>query len=104
PQRKRRNDPGNPEICNVWKQHHYFNPDRVDTIARDCRSAALGCVDCKGILADGINRYFAQFRERRAELARHPATIDDILADGATRARAIAIQTMAEVRQRMGLR
>jgi len=104
PQRKRRNDPGRPEICNVWKLHHHFNPDRVDSIAGDCRTAALGCVDCKGLLADGINRYFAPFRERRAELARHPATIDEILADGATRARAIAAQTMAEVRQRMGLR
>ena len=104
PQRKRRNDPGRPEICNVWKLHHHFNPDRVDSIAGDCRTAALGCVDCKGLLADGINRYFASFREHRAELARHPATIDEILADGATRARAIAAQTMAEVRQRMGLR
>jgi len=104
PQRKRRNDPGNPEICNVWKLHHHFNPDRVDDVARDCRTAALGCVDCKGLLADGINRYFAQFRERRAELARHPAAVDEILTDGARRARAIATQTMTEVRQRMGLR
>ena len=104
PQRQRRNDPGRPEICNVWKLHHHFNPDRVDGIAADCRTAALGCVDCKGLLADGINRYFAQFRERRAELARHPAAVDEILTDGARRARTIATQTMTEVRQRMGLR
>ncbi|MBI4307655.1 MAG: tryptophan--tRNA ligase [Chloroflexi bacterium] len=104
PQRIRRVDPGHPEVCNVWKLHHHFNPERVEQIARDCRAAAIGCVECKGILADGINRYFAEFRERRADFARNPAAVDEVLAEGARRAGVIARKTIDEVRQRMGLR
>jgi tryptophanyl-tRNA synthetase len=103
PQRIRRTDPGRPEICNVFTLHRTFSPDEVPMIDRECRSAGLGCVDCKKLLAKNLNAYFAPFRERRAELAKDPAYIWDVLADGAQRARAIAAQTIAEVKDAIGL-
>jgi Tryptophanyl-tRNA synthetase len=69
----------------------------------ECRRAGIGCVDCKKLLANNMNHYFEPFREKRAELSRHPEQIWDILDDGANRARAIASQTMQEVRAAIGL-
>ena len=103
PQRQRRTDPGRPEVCNVFTLHKTFSPNRVAEIDRRCRTADIGCVDCKGILADNINAYFAEFRDRRRKLAEDPKRIQDILADGASRARTIASATVKEVEQRMGL-
>jgi tryptophanyl-tRNA synthetase len=102
-QRIRRTDPGRPEVCNVFTLHKTFSPDEVPMIDRECRSAGLGCVECKKILARNINAYFAPLRERRAELAKDPAYVWDVLADGAKRARAIAAETMGEVRDAIGL-
>jgi tryptophanyl-tRNA synthetase len=104
PQRIRRTDPGRPEVCNVFSLHKFFTPERVAEIDRRCRAADIGCVECKGILADSINRDLAPFRGRRAELAARPGYVDEVLADGARRARAIARQTIGEVREKMGLR
>ena len=75
----------------------------TEDIARQCRGAGIGCVSCKKLLAEGINTALAPFRERRAELSAQPQYIADVLADGAERARAIARETMREVRQNMGL-
>jgi len=102
-QRVRRTDPGRPEVCNVFTLHKTFSPDDVPTIERDCRSAALGCVDCKKLLARHINAHLAGLRERRASLAKDPAYVWDVLADGARRARVIASETIAEVKQAIGL-
>jgi tryptophanyl-tRNA synthetase len=66
-------------------------------------AAEIGCVECKGILAEGINRSFAPFRERRRELAARPSHVKEVLAEGARRARALAMPTIEEVKQRMGL-
>jgi tryptophanyl-tRNA synthetase len=104
PQRTHRHIPGRPEVCNVFTLHHTFTPAaEVDQIERDCRSAALGCVDCKRRLAAGINSELAPFRERRQALARDPSRVWDVLADGARRASQIATRTMAEVRDAVGL-
>ncbi|UCC63480.1 MAG: tryptophan--tRNA ligase, partial [Anaerolineae bacterium] len=103
PQRKYRSDPGRPEVCNVFTLHGHFSPNEVDQIEVDCRSAGIGCVDCKKIFARNLSAYFEPFRERRAEYARDPDYVWDVLADGARRAQAIAGQTMAEVREAVGL-
>ena len=103
PARRYRNDPGHPEICNVYRLHGYFNPLQLDSIADRCRSAEIGCVDCKMLLAQGINSALEPFRERRATLATKPQYVADVLADGAQRAQAIARETIREVKQKMGL-
>ena len=104
PQRQRRTDPGNPDICNVFAMHKIFSDaEWVDKVNVECRRAGIGCVDDKRRLAESMNAYLAPFRERRAELDKHPDDIWDILHDGAKRARAIAEQTMEEVRQAIGL-
>ena len=104
PQRVRKNDPGRPEVCNVYSLHRHFSAAGVvEDVAVQCRGATRGCVDCKRILADSISSAFAPMRERAAELRAHPERIRDILEDGAARARTIARETMAVVRARMGL-
>ncbi len=103
PARRYRSDPGHPEICNIYRLHKYFNSSQSDDIAEQCRSAKIGCVDCKKLLAQRINSALEPFRERRAALATKPQHIAEILADGAQRAQAIAQETLREVKQRMGL-
>jgi tryptophanyl-tRNA synthetase len=103
PARRYRTDPGHPEICNIYSLHRYFNPLRLEEIATQCRSAKIGCVDCKTLLAQEINRTLEPFREQRAALAAKPQYIADVLTDGARRASVIARETIKEVKQRMGL-
>jgi tryptophanyl-tRNA synthetase len=104
PQRVRRDDPGRPEVCNVFTLHRFFaEEETLEDIAAQCRGATRGCVDCKRILSDNIVRAFEPFRERAAEYHANPGLVRDILQDGADRARAIAKETMVEVRERMGL-
>jgi tryptophanyl-tRNA synthetase len=103
PARRYRSDPGHPEICNIYRLHGYFNPFRLDEIADQCRTAKIGCVECKTLLAQEINFTLKPFRERQATLVGNPQYIADILADGAERARVIARETLREVKQRMGL-
>jgi len=103
PARRYRSDTGHPEICNIYRLHGYFNPDKLADIATRCRAAKIGCVDCKVLLAEGINASFQPFRERRAALAARPDYIRDVLDDGARRAKAIASETLGEVKEKMGL-
>ncbi|MFC2002268.1 tryptophan--tRNA ligase [Chloroflexota bacterium] len=103
PARRYRNDPGHPEVCNVYSLHKYFNPLQLDNIAIECRSAKIGCVDCKVLLAEGINTSFQHFREQRSALAAKPRYVTEVLTDGAERATVIAKETIKEVKQRMGL-
>ncbi|MCL0065375.1 tryptophan--tRNA ligase [Dehalococcoidia bacterium] len=101
PARRYRSDPGNPAVCNVYTLHNFYNPDQRDLISEQCRSAAIGCVDCKKLLAQGINRALEPFRDRRAAI-----TIDyveEVLADGAGRAGVIAKETLREVKEKMCL-
>ena len=104
PNRKLRSDPGNPDICNVFTMHKMFSsPEEVAMVNTECRRAGIGCVDCKKLLSKNMNTYFEPFRERRAEMAKHPDDIFAILEDGSKRAHIIAAQTMAEVRDAIGM-
>jgi len=105
PQRLRRSDPGRPEICNIFTMHRGFSTaDVVERVGRECRVAGIGCADCKGLLADAIDARLGPVRERAAELRAHPQRVLQALDAGAERCRAIARETMREVRDRMGLR
>jgi len=103
PARRYRNDPGHPEICNIYKLDEYFNPLEQEKFAEQCRRAEIGCVEHKTILAQQINVALQPFREQRAELAAKSQHVPDVLADGAQRASVIARETIKEVKQRMGL-
>jgi tryptophanyl-tRNA synthetase len=103
PQRTHRNVPGRPSVCNVYSLHKVFNPGDVDTVYQECTSARRGCVDCKGQLADGINRYLEPFREKRREYEAQPGYVTEVLSEAAKKARVIARDTMAEVSEKMGL-
>jgi tryptophanyl-tRNA synthetase len=103
PARRYRSDPGHPEVCNVFTLHGFFSAAEVDQIEADCRSAAIGCVDCKKKFARNLSDYFAPFRERRAQYAADPNYVWDVLADGARRAGAIASEVIGEVKDAVGL-
>jgi tryptophanyl-tRNA synthetase len=103
PQRQRLSDPGNPDVCNVYTLHKIFSPeDEVKAINKDCRVADIGCVDCKRKFAANLNKDLEPFRAKRKELESDPDHIRDILLDGAKRAKVIASETMAEVREAIG--
>jgi tryptophanyl-tRNA synthetase len=104
PQRVRRSDPGDPDVCNVFTFHKTFSsPEEVQYVNVECRRAGIGCVDCKKILAKNLNACLQPFRDRRAALDLHPDEVWMVLEDGARRARVIAEQTMTEVRAAVGL-
>jgi tryptophanyl-tRNA synthetase len=104
PQRVRRDDPGNPDICNVFSMHKIFSSaDELDMINAECRRAGIGCVDCKQLFAKNLNAHLEPFRQRRSALESKPDHVWDVLRDGAQRAREIAAQTMQEVREAVGL-
>jgi tryptophanyl-tRNA synthetase len=98
-----RTDPGRPEVCNVCQLQPAFGED-FESLWDGERTARTGCVDMKKLLAGRIVAHYAEARERYADLMDHPERVDEILAAGAERIRPIAEATMAEVRQKMGLR
>jgi tryptophanyl-tRNA synthetase len=102
-QRIRRTDPGRPEVCNVCRLQPFFGDDYEDLWDGE-RTARTGCVDMKKVLAERIIRHYAPARERYAELMAHPAEVDGILEAGADRLAPLAAATMAQVREKMGLR
>ena len=102
-QRIKRTDPGRPEVCNVCQLQPFFGDDYEDLWEGE-RTARTGCVDMKKLLAERIVRHYAPARERYAELMAHPAEIDGILDAGADRVAPVAAATMAEVKEKMGLR
>ncbi len=105
PQKLRKGDPGRPEICPVYMLHQLYTPVAdVEIIERTCKSGELGCVADKKHLADSINKALEPIRARRRELEKHPAFVNDVLEDGAKRARVRAQETMAIVREKMHLR
>ncbi|MEW6567622.1 MAG: tryptophan--tRNA ligase [Chloroflexota bacterium] len=104
PARVRRSDPGNPDVCNVFSMHKVFSsPDEVVMVNRECRTAGLGCVECKQLFARNLNAHLEPFRARRAELAREPDYVWDVLGEGAARAQVMARETMGQVRRAVGL-
>jgi len=100
PARKRRSDPGNPDICPVFDLHKIFTPpaDR-EWAATGCRTAGIGCLDCKAKLLEHLLPPLATIRERRQQFAEKPEDIVDILREGSKRAREVAKTTMEDVRR-----
>ncbi|MDQ2832174.1 MAG: tryptophan--tRNA ligase [Acidobacteriota bacterium] len=105
PARVRRTDPGNPEVCPVGDLHKVFSPDSTRLkVWEGCTTAGIGCIECKGWLADNVVALLAPMRERRRYFEAHPKEVDAILDDGSSRAAARAEQTMTAVRDAVGLR
>jgi len=100
PQRARRTDPGDPEICNVFSFHKILSPtEAVDEIAHGCRSAGIGCVECKKRLISRIITFLAPFQRKREYFLDHFKEVEEIIETGTIKARSIARETMNEVRE-----
>lgn len=104
PARLRKSDPGNPDVCNLFPYHVLLSSAEEQAMIRQgCTGATLGCVDCKKIFLKNLEAFLTPLQERRSVLDANPAQVDEILAHGNERARAFARQTMALVREKMGL-
>ncbi len=104
PARKRRHDPGHPEICPIYYLHRaYSPPERVEMVDRECRSAGIGCVDCKKLLLESLLPALEKHRAARAELDRNPARVDELVQLGTEKARKVAEETMVRVRDAVKL-
>jgi tryptophanyl-tRNA synthetase len=104
PRRARRHDPGEPADCPAYTLHRvYCTPEELATTAAGCRTAAIGCLECKQVMIARLEAELAPARERRAALAARPDEVRDVLATGTRRARAVACATMDAVRERVGM-
>lgn len=103
PEKIRRNDPGHPDICNVFAYHQKFNSDEVPQIKEDCMSGVLGCVDCKKNCATRIAKFFERHREKREYYLNHINEVEDIIETGNKKARTVAQATMADVHAAMNM-
>jgi tryptophanyl-tRNA synthetase len=104
PARVRRSDPGNPDVCPVFDLHKVFSSAETQQKSREgCTTAGIGCIECKGWLADAMVAELAPIQERRRTYESNPKLVKEILTAGAVRATARAEQTMVEVRAAMGL-
>ena len=104
PQRMRKSDPGNPEICNVFDFHRLYSPpELVAEVDRRCRTADIGCVECKKRMAASLNAFLEPIRERRRYYQDHPEQVEEIITAGSDAARLSARRTMEEVRKAMKL-
>ena len=102
PARKRRQDPGNPEVCGIFYLHKVHSPDEtVAWVDQNCRTAGIGCVDCKRKLLEGLLPVQERMRARREALLARPKDLDDIVQLGTRKAREVAQKTMSEVRRAM---
>jgi tryptophanyl-tRNA synthetase len=104
PKRQRRTDPGTPEVCNIYHLHKAFSPpETVEHVAVQCRTAGWGCIDCKKVLHENMERELVPIRARAREVSSDSRKLVDILAKGAEHARDVARNTMREVKHKMGL-
>jgi tryptophanyl-tRNA synthetase len=100
PARKRRTDPGNPDVCPVYDWHKLFSPqETLDWSAHGCRTAGIGCIECKAAMADNLIKWITPVRARRQQYEAHPENVREILAEGSKKARKVARATMERVRQ-----
>jgi tryptophanyl-tRNA synthetase len=106
PQRVRRTDPGRPEVCPVFAYHNLFPEKksaedcaRIERVDRECRTAEIGCVDCKKLMADALVKWIEPIQARRAKYEANPREVWDVLEDGSKRAKKVAEQTMERVRK-----
>lgn len=104
PNRVRRTDPGNPDVCPVWQLHEIYSDEaQQQWVQEGCRSAGIGCLDCKGPLIDAVTAEIKPIRERALEFSQHPEDVRRIVDDGSVNAREVAQETLNEVRSAMGL-
>ena len=104
PARVRRNDPGDPNRCPVWEFHHVYSTDETKVwVENGCRTASIGCVDCKQPLIDALLKEQLEIKERAQPYIEDPTLVRNIIADGCERARETADQTMEQVRSSMNL-
>lgn len=105
PQRKRRDDPGDPEVCNVFSFHTlYSSGDQISMVSRECKRAGIGCVECKQLMADNLASFLLPYREKRAYYLADGEKVSEILTRGTGQARIVARQTMDEVRRAINIR
>lgn len=103
--RKRRRDPGNPEVCNVYTLHRLLSSDsEIEYVNTGCRTAGIGCLDCKAILAKNMIAELEPIQQKARELKEHPQRVWEVLEAGKQTCSLIAVETMREVRTKMGLR
>lgn len=103
PQRVKRTDPGNPDICTVYSYHKIYTPEKLSEIDAECRTAGIGCRDCKNILFEKLLNVLNPIREKRVQLENNLTSVMDILREGEQKAKAEAESTMCEVRRAMNL-
>jgi tryptophanyl-tRNA synthetase len=104
PARVRRSDPGEPEKCPVWQLHKVYSDEQTkDWVVKGCRSAGIGCLDCKQPVIDGVLREQEPMRERAQQYLDNPSLVRSIVEDGCDKARKLAQETMKDVREAMGL-
>lgn len=104
PARVRRQDPGEPEKCPAFQLHKiYCTPEEIAEVSKGCRSASIGCLDCKKVMIRHVIEDLAPFQERRGALEKHPGAVEEVLEQGNRAARAKAAETMEEVRAAVGL-
>jgi tryptophanyl-tRNA synthetase len=104
PARVRRTDPGNPEVCPVWQFHQVYSDDEIrDWVQRGCRTAGIGCLECKQPIVDAVRAELEPIQQRARELEAEPEVVRAILNEGCDRAREVARETMEEVRHVMSL-
>ncbi|HYC54973.1 MAG TPA: tryptophan--tRNA ligase [Candidatus Binatia bacterium] len=104
PRRVRRTDPGDPKDCPAFRLHEiYCTPEEKEELSVGCRTASIGCVDCKKVMIKHVVAELTPIQERRAALAQRPNVADEVLADGCRRATEVAEATMGQVREAMGL-
>jgi tryptophanyl-tRNA synthetase len=100
PARKRRTDPGNPDICPVFDWHKLFSPTETQTwAAENCRTAGIGCIECKTAMADNLIKWIEPVRRERERYAKDPGEVLRIIKKGSEKARAVAQETMSRVRE-----
>jgi len=100
PARKRRTDPGNPDVCPVYDWHKLFSTrETLEWAARGCRTAGIGCIECKAKMADHLIEWIAPVRARRMEYQKNPKRVLEILDAGGKKARVVAQETMGRVRE-----
>jgi tryptophanyl-tRNA synthetase len=105
PARKRRTDPGNPDICPVFAYHKLFSPkETIDMVNVECRRAGIGCVEDKKLMTENLLQALAPIQERRKQLESKPNTVREVLEDGARKAKVTAGATMDQVRTAMNLK
>jgi tryptophanyl-tRNA synthetase len=99
PNRARKKDPGNPDVCNVFEFHRLYSDDEtIGNINHACRTARIGCVECKQSMAQNLIKVLEPLREKRKYYKKHSTIVDEIILAGCDKARKIAQETMAEVR------